>query len=105
MQEIVPRLPVEEKYNLTDQIRRASQSVPRLIGEGYGKRHQKRGFQKYLSDAMGESNEMIISLEQVRDLYGSCVDRVTCKRLILTYEVISKQLYTLEKKWKSFDTE
>ena len=99
MDEIVKKLPAEEKFNLTDQIRRACQSIPRLIAEGYAKRHQKRGFHKYIDDAMAESNEMMVSVEQCKDLYPEYIDVVFCKRLILTYEVISKQLYRLAQSW------
>lgn len=103
MQEIVRKLPPEEKYNLGDQCKRACQAIPRLIAEGYGKRHQRRGFHKYLDDAMAESNEMTVSLEQERDLYPDSVDLVICKRLIKTYEVIGKQLYRLRESWRTFD--
>lgn len=102
MKEIVKKLPVEERYNLVDQARRACQAIPRLIAEGYAKRHQGRGFQKYLDDAIAESNEMVVTLEQVRDLYGNYVDMTICKRLIKTYEVIGKQLYCLRQAWRSF---
>jgi len=53
-QKIVLNLPTEEKFDLSDQLRRSSKAVPRLISEGYAKRHQKRGFQKYLDDALAE---------------------------------------------------
>jgi len=36
--EITKRFPPEEKYELTDQIRRSSRAVCRAIGEGYRKR-------------------------------------------------------------------
>jgi len=65
---ITPKLPKEEQYDLTDQLRRSSKAIPRLIAEGYSKKHQKKGFQKYLDDALAESNEMIVSLSHVRDL-------------------------------------
>jgi len=95
MKEVVKKLPNEERYNLGDQCRRACQAVPRLIAEGYAKRHQQRGFHKYLDDALAESNEMMVSVEQAKDLYPEYVDEKICKRLILTYEVIAKQLYRL----------
>jgi len=38
--EITKRFPVEEKYELTDQLRRSSRSVCRAIGEGYRERLQ-----------------------------------------------------------------
>lgn len=71
---ILPKLPVEEKYDLVGQLRRSTKAVPRLIAEGYSKRHQKKGFQKYLDDAMAESNETMVSLTQARDLYSYAVD-------------------------------
>lgn len=44
MTKIVPRLPPEEKYDLVDQLRRSCKAIPRLIAEGYAKRHQRMGF-------------------------------------------------------------
>ena len=92
---ILPKLPAEEKYDLVDQIRRSTKAVPRLIAEGHSKRHQKKGFQKYLDDAMAESNETIVSLTQARDLYSSLVDEKRCDKLIDTYDKISRQCYNL----------
>jgi len=63
MKEILPELPENEKYDLRDQLSRSCKAVPRLIAEGYGKRHQRAGFQKYIDDAMAECNEMVVSLE------------------------------------------
>jgi four helix bundle protein len=100
---IVPHLPPEERYDLADHMRRSSKSVPRLIAEGYSKRHQKKGFQKYLDDALTESNEMIVCLCHARDLYG---DRINCElanNLIGIYTQSSKQIATLAQKWQSFD--
>jgi len=54
---------------LVDQLRRSTKAIPRLIAEGHSKRHQKKGFQKYLDDAMTESNETMVSLAQAKDIY------------------------------------
>lgn len=78
MTKIIPKLPDSEKYDLKDQLSRSSKAIPRLIAEGYSKRHQKAGFQKYLDDALAESNETLVSLEQVRDIYGNFVDINLC---------------------------
>ncbi|MFQ6093010.1 MAG: four helix bundle protein, partial [bacterium] len=101
-QNILPKLPKEEQYDLTDQLRRAVKAIPRLIAEGHSKRHQKRGFQKYIDDAMTESNETIVSLSQTRDLYAKFVDVAICERLIDVYDKVSRQLYNLSLAWTKF---
>lgn len=56
IKDILIKLPEKEKYDLKDQLNRSCKAILRLIAEGYGKRHQKAGFQKYLDDAMAECN-------------------------------------------------
>ena len=102
MTKIVTFLPECEKFDLKDQISRACKAIPRLIAEGYAKRHQKAGFQKYLDDAMAECNEMFVSLEQCRDLYPSSVDTNLCQTLIKTYDISARQLYKLSMSWTNF---
>jgi len=99
---ILPKLPKLEEYDLTDQLRRSSKAIPRLIAEGHSKRHQKKGFQKYLDDAMAESNETIVSLCQARDLYPRDVDVTVCNELIDIYDKSSRQLYNLSLAWTKF---
>lgn len=102
--EILSSLPEHEKYDLKDQLSRSSKAIPRLIAEGYAKRHQKLGFKKYLDDAMAESNETIVSLSQARDLYlkHSTEKQQKCDELINEYDIIGKQLYRLGEKWRTF---
>jgi four helix bundle protein len=99
---ILPNLPKEEEYDLKDQLRRSAKAIPRLIAEGHSKRHQKKGFQKYLDDAMTESNETIVSLSQIRDLYHGYVDMNVCAELIDIYDKASRQLYNLSLAWTKF---
>ncbi|MCK9614467.1 MAG: four helix bundle protein [Candidatus Omnitrophica bacterium] len=100
--DILPKLPSEEKYDLVDQLRRSVKAIPRLIAEGHSKRHQRKGFQKYLDDAMTESNETIVSLTQAKDLYFSFVDIKLCEKLIDAYDKISRQCYNLALAWDKF---
>ena len=102
MKDIVPKLPVSEKYDLIDQLSRACKDIPRLIAEGYAKRHQKAGFQKYLDDAMGECNEMVVSLSQSKDIYSQRVDLQLCIKLIDSYDKSGRQLYKLAEAWNNF---
>jgi four helix bundle protein len=100
MREIVPKLPDSEKYDLKDQLSRSSKAIPRLIAEGYAKRHQRSGFQKYLDDAMAECNETIVSLEQCRDIYN--VDELIINGLVVTYDRLGRQIYRLNEAWSKF---
>jgi len=51
------KFPPEEKYSLTDQIRRASRSVATNIGEGYRRKQYPKMFASKMSDADGEATE------------------------------------------------
>ena len=99
---IVPKLPKEERYDLADQLRRSAKAIPRLIAEGYAKKHQKKGFQKYLDDAMSESNETLVGLCHCRDIYLKYIDPQLCDKLIDKYDKAGRQLYKLSKAWQNF---
>lgn len=55
--EISKRFPNEEKYSLTDQIRRSSRSVCANLAEGWRKRRYKAVFINKLSDIAQEAAE------------------------------------------------
>ena len=101
IKDIIIKLPPEEKYDLKDQLSRSSKAIPRLIAEGYAKRHQKSGFQKYLDDVMAESNETSAGLEQCKDLYPNYVDKELCKKLIGEYDILGRQIYKLRLSWNN----
>jgi four helix bundle protein len=61
--ELSKTFPPEEKYSLTDQIRRSSRAVCACIGEGYRKRKYPRYFAAKMTDADGECTETIIWLD------------------------------------------
>ena len=61
--EITKCFPKEEKYELTDQIRRSSRAVCRAIGEGYRKRQYPKHFSSKMSDADMENTETQVSLD------------------------------------------
>jgi four helix bundle protein len=55
--EISKRFPPEEKYSITDQIRRSSRSVCTNIREAWAKRRYEAHFVSKLTDADGENGE------------------------------------------------
>jgi len=55
--------PTEEKYSLTDQIRRSSRSVCSNIAEAYRKRRYVAHFISKLTDSDGENSETNVWLE------------------------------------------
>ena len=65
MTEVFPK---EEKYGVTDQMRRASLSIPLNIAEGYVKRSSQSEYRRFLMMAIGSSNEMSVLLEFAKDL-------------------------------------
>ena len=55
--ELTRRFPNDERYSLTDQIRRSSRSIGANIAEAWAKRRYKAHFLSNLSDSDGEQLE------------------------------------------------
>jgi len=55
--------PTEEKYSLTDQIRRSSRSVCANLGEAFRKRRYPKSFISKLSDSEAEAAETQVWLD------------------------------------------
>lgn len=105
MTQLLPKLPESEKYDLKDQLSRSTKAIPRLIAEGYAKRHQKAGFQKYLDDAMAECNETIVGLEMCRDIYKQQIKGFHIDEYIEIYDKAGRQLFKLSEAWSRFKAE
>jgi four helix bundle protein len=88
--EITKRFPPEEKYELTDQIRRSSRAVCRAIGEGYRKKQYPRHFSSKMSDADMENSESQVSL----DFAFSCkyISEEEYQELLVKSEEIGRML-------------
>jgi len=61
--ELTKRFPSEERYSLTDQIRRSSRSVCANLAEAWRKRRYPKAFVSKLSDAEAEAAETQVWLE------------------------------------------
>lgn len=64
--ELTRRFPAEERYALTDQMRRSSRSVPANISEAWRKRRYPAASVSRLNDAEGEAAETQTHVEIAR---------------------------------------
>jgi four helix bundle protein len=80
--ELSKKFPVEERYSLTDQIRRSSRSVCANLAEAWRKRRYEAAFIAKLNDCEAEAAEtqvwikfvvkcQYLDLEQGRELYAT----------------------------------
>src|SRR3979490_447420 len=65
--EISKTFPRDERYSLTDQIRRSSRAVKAMIAEAWARRRYKAAFINKIDEALGESNETQSWLEDGLD--------------------------------------
>ncbi len=98
--EISKNFPKEERYSLTDQIRRSSRSVCTNLAEGWRKRRYKAVFINKLTDATQEAAETQTWLEFA--LKCSYINEEIYKNLNDKYEHIFAMLNTMEKKADAF---
>jgi four helix bundle protein len=97
---LVRKLPVEERYELGSQMRRASKSIALNIAEGYGKKRSTAQFRTFIDHAQGSANEVIVQLE-----IGVSVGYFTQEEiqlLVAELEIIARQLYRLAENWRNF---
>ncbi len=80
--ELSKKFPVEERYSLTDQMRRSSRSVCANLAEAWRKRRYEAAFVAKLNDCEAEAAETqtwiefavkcnYLDVEPVRELYGT----------------------------------
>ncbi|MEO0934663.1 MAG: four helix bundle protein [Cyanobacteria bacterium J06641_2] len=80
--ELSKKFPVEERYSLTDQIRRSSRSVCANLAEAWRKRRYEAAFVAKLNDSEAEAAETqtwlkfavkckYLDIEAGRELYGT----------------------------------
>lgn len=88
--DLTKTFPNEERFSLTDQIRRSSRSVPSNIAEAWRKRRYSAAFVSKLNDAEGEAAETQTHLEVSRRC--SYVADGTVQRLDGRYEELLAML-------------
>ena len=85
--------PSDERFSLTDQVRRSSRSVPANISEAWRKRRYEAAFVSKLNDSEGEAAETQTHLEIARRC-GYVMD-AQAQALDQRYEQLLGQLVTM----------
>ena len=87
------KFPVEEKYSLTDQMRRSSRSVAANMAETWKKRKYVKSFVSKLIDSYGEEGETEVWLDMAFDAGYLTKERHQYFRN--GYDEVSKMLHSM----------
>lgn len=98
--EITKQFPNEEKFSLTDQVRRSSRSIGAQIAEAWAKRRYEKHFISKLTDADGEQQETQHWIEIALDC--EYINEEEAKQLISEYQKLGKMIGTMIRKSSSF---
>ncbi len=98
--EITISFPKEERYSLTDQIRRSSRSVPGNIAEAWKKRIYPKMFVSKVVDAAGEAGETEVWLDFSKDSGYLQVEKY--EELVSGYDEVNRMLYGMFEKPEKF---
>lgn len=92
--------PKEEKYSLTDQLRRSSRSIAANIAEGWGKRRFENVFKRHLTDAIGSVKETMVWMQFAKD-FGYLREE-KFRKLSRDCDEVDKMLFALLRNWRTF---
>jgi four helix bundle protein len=84
------KFPIEERYSLTDQIRRSSRSVAANIAEGYRNREYRKMFVSKLAVSDSEVAETLVWLDFAHD--GGYLSGDEHQELTAKYEEVGRML-------------
>ena len=98
--EITKTFPKEEKYSLTDQIRRSSRSVPANLAEAWKKRRYEKAFISKVIDCTGEAGETEVWLDFSKDF--GCISSEKYDDLMDRYDEVNRMLYGMVEKAEKF---
>jgi four helix bundle protein len=94
------RFPKEERYSLTDQIRRSSRGILANIAEAWKKRIYPKMFVNKVLDAAGEAGETEVWLDISKDCGYMLKERH--EYFISGYDEINRMLYGMYEKPEKF---
>ena len=100
IQKVTKNYPKEEKYSLTDQIRRSSRSVTANLAEAWKKRRYEKAFISKLIDCAGEAGETEVWLDFSKDF--GYLNETKYQELMTGYDQVNKMLYGMIDKADKF---
>ncbi|MCG2587276.1 four helix bundle protein [Rhodohalobacter sulfatireducens] len=98
--EITKRFPNEEKFSLTDQVRRSSRSIGAQIAEAWAKRRYVKHFISKLTDADGEQQETQHWIEVALDC--EYINKDEAEQLISEYQKLGRMIGAMINKASTF---
>ena len=97
MHKITLQFPKIEQYELAQQLRRSSKSIPANIAEGMGKQESAKEVSRFIRMAIGSCDESRVWLEFARDLgYMKTSDQ---QQYDFRYQEIGRMLRGIQKRY------
>jgi four helix bundle protein len=88
--EFSTNFPLEERYSLTDQIRRSSRAIKAMIAEAWARRRYKAAFVNKIDEALGETYESQSWLDDA--VNGGYLSEQAFEELNKRYDLIGAML-------------
>lgn len=98
---LLPPIHRKLRYQFTE----AAEKIAPQIAEGFGKKKSPREFCRFLSMALGSSDEIITHIREIKIVaknYGR-IKIEDCDNLIEKYKILSRKLNKLLSSWQKFD--
>lgn len=87
------------------QLNGAAEAIGPLIAEGFGKKKAPKEFCRFLSMALGSSDEVVAHIREIiiiREQNNIIITKEECELLIEKYKILSKKLNKLHSAWQKF---
>lgn len=87
------------------QANEAAEKIAPQIAEGFGKKHAPKEFCRFLSMALGSSDEVITHIREIKIIARnySRIKQEDCDVLIEKYKTLSKKINKLLSAWQKFN--
>jgi four helix bundle protein len=96
--DLIKTFPESERFDLVQQIQRASKSVPTNIAEGFARQASAKDYRLFLTHALGSANEVMVQLQIAIQL--EYVDKTKGQDLRNEYSIVARQLNRLIRSWR-----